>query len=159
MDPWRFSHLVVDCRAVSVILPSLWSLSTIKHGSFLAQMKNILKSVQALCLYVLYPIAVGAKASHEYQQQYINPRRKGQATTFLAQNGLVLLVCQRVSDIIMYLLFQCRFRTFCLIFRRNQISLSRLLVHTLAITVCAGYYRQIARKIKGFTKDLSCFEA
>ncbi len=71
MDPWRFSHLVVHCRAVSVILPSLWSLSTVKHGSFLAQMKNTLKSVQALCLYVLYPIAVGAKASHEYQQQYI----------------------------------------------------------------------------------------
>ena len=33
MDPWRLSHLVVEHAAV--ILSSLWSLSTVKHGSFL----------------------------------------------------------------------------------------------------------------------------
>ncbi len=44
-----------------MILPSLWSLSTVKHGSFLfayflVQMKNLentLKSVHALWLYVI----------------------------------------------------------------------------------------------------------
>ncbi len=69
MDLWRLSHLVVESS--SMILPSLWSLNTVKHhGSFLfasfhvqKEMKNLEKHLEicacpvAVC-YFSIPIAV-----------------------------------------------------------------------------------------------------